>query len=79
MPQAGAVLERRRTRRHVPSGLPDPDHARRMEFHAGAGIHRTDDVSSLGRAASRECNRMSIADVIELYEIVPMKTALYIG
>jgi lipoprotein-anchoring transpeptidase ErfK/SrfK len=50
-----------------------------MEFHDGAGIHGTDDLGSLGRATSHGCIRMSIADVIELYEFVPLKTPLYIG
>jgi lipoprotein-anchoring transpeptidase ErfK/SrfK len=64
----------------VPSGSPDnPIKARWMEFHDGAGIHGTDDLGSLGRAASHGCIRMSIADVIELYEIVPLKTPLHIG
>jgi lipoprotein-anchoring transpeptidase ErfK/SrfK len=64
----------------VPSGSPDnPIKARWMEFHDGAGIHGTDDLASLGRAASHGCIRMSIRDVTELYEIVPMKTAIYIG
>jgi lipoprotein-anchoring transpeptidase ErfK/SrfK len=64
----------------VPSGSPDnPIKARWMEFHDGAGIHGTDDLASLGRAASHGCIRMSIPDVTELYEIVPMKTAIYIG
>jgi lipoprotein-anchoring transpeptidase ErfK/SrfK len=64
----------------VPPGSPDnPIKARWMEFHDGAGIHGTDDLASLGRAASHGCIRMSIPDVTELYEIVPMKTAIYIG
>jgi lipoprotein-anchoring transpeptidase ErfK/SrfK len=64
----------------VPSGSPDnPIRARWMEFHDGAGIHGTDDLGSLGRAASHGCIRMSIPDVTELYEVVPMKTPLYIG
>jgi lipoprotein-anchoring transpeptidase ErfK/SrfK len=64
----------------VPSGSPDnPIKARWMEFHDGAGIHGTDDLASLGRAASHGCIRMSIPDVTKLYEIVPMKTAIYIG
>jgi lipoprotein-anchoring transpeptidase ErfK/SrfK len=64
----------------VPSGSPDnPIEARWMEFHDGAGIHGTDDLGSLGRAASHGCIRLSIPDVIELYEIVPMRTPIYIG
>jgi lipoprotein-anchoring transpeptidase ErfK/SrfK len=64
----------------VPSGSPEnPIEARWMEFHDGAGIHGTDDLGSLGRAASHGCIRMSIPDVIELYEIVPMRTPIYVG
>jgi lipoprotein-anchoring transpeptidase ErfK/SrfK len=63
----------------VPSGSPDnPIEAHWMEFYDGAGIHGTDQLGSLGRAA-HGCIRISIPDVIELYEIVPMKTAIYIG
>jgi lipoprotein-anchoring transpeptidase ErfK/SrfK len=64
----------------VPPGSPqNPIKARWMEFHAGAGIHGTDDIASLGDAASHGCIRMSIPDVIELYRQVPVKTPIYIA
>ena len=50
-----------------------------MGFYDGAGIHGTDDVSSIGTAASHGCIRMRIPDVVELYDRVPVGTPLYIG
>ncbi|HEY7150825.1 MAG TPA: L,D-transpeptidase/peptidoglycan binding protein [Solirubrobacterales bacterium] len=63
----------------IPPGPEDPLKARWMGFYAGAGIHGTDDVSSLGTAASHGCVRMAIPDVIELYPQVPLGTPIYIG
>jgi hypothetical protein len=63
----------------IPGGSPDnPIKARWLGFHDGAGIHGTDDIASLGTAASHGCIRMSIPDVIQLYDIVPVGTRLYI-
>ena len=63
----------------IPPGPADPIKARWMGFYSGAGIHGTDDVASLGTAASHGCVRMSIPDVIELYDQVPLGTPIYIG
>jgi lipoprotein-anchoring transpeptidase ErfK/SrfK len=64
----------------IPGGSPDnPLKARWMGIYNGAGIHGTDDLSSLGTAASHGCIRMSIPDVIELYSIVPVGTPVYIA
>ncbi len=63
----------------IPPGPEDPLKARWMGFYNGAGIHGTDDVASLGTAASHGCIRMSIPDVIELYDQVPLGTPIYIG
>jgi lipoprotein-anchoring transpeptidase ErfK/SrfK len=63
----------------IPPGPADPIKARWMGFFNGAGIHGTDEVSSLGTAASHGCVRMSIPDVIELYPQVPLGTPIYIG
>ena len=41
-----------------------------MGIYDGAGIHGTDDVGSLGSAASHGCVRMAVPDVIELYDQV---------
>ena len=64
----------------VPGGVPEnPLKARWMGIFDGAGIHGTDDVGSLGTAASHGCVRMAIPDVIELYDQVPVGTPIYIG
>ena len=64
----------------VPGGTPqNPLKARWMGIFAGAGIHGTDQVGSLGSAASHGCVRMAIPDVIELYDQVEVKTPIYIG
>jgi lipoprotein-anchoring transpeptidase ErfK/SrfK len=64
----------------VPGGSPEnPLKARWMGIFDGAGIHGTDDVASLGSAASHGCVRMGVSDVIELYDQVPVGTPIYIG
>ena len=64
----------------VPGGVPEnPLKARWMGIFDGAGIHGTDDVGSLGTAASHGCVRMAVGDVIELYDQVPVGTPIYIG
>jgi hypothetical protein len=65
--------------RVIPPGPDDPIKARWMGFYNGAGIHGTDDISSLGTAASHGCIRMSIPDVIELYSFVPLHTPIYVA
>ena len=64
----------------VPGGVPEnPLKERWLGIYDGAGIHGTDDTASLGTAASHGCVRMSIPDVIELYDQVPVGTPIYIG
>lgn len=64
----------------VPGGTPEnPLKARWMGIYDGAGIHGTDDVGSLGSAASHGCIRMGISDVIDLYDRVDVGTPIYIG
>jgi lipoprotein-anchoring transpeptidase ErfK/SrfK len=64
----------------VPGGTPEnPLKARWMGIFDGAGIHGTDDLASLGSAASHGCIRMSIPDVINLYDQVDVGTPIYIG
>ncbi len=64
----------------VPGGAPDnPLKARWLGVFDGAGIHGTDQVGSLGTAASHGCVRMSIPDVVELYPQVPVQAPMYIG
>jgi lipoprotein-anchoring transpeptidase ErfK/SrfK len=62
----------------VPPGPGNPLQARWIGIADGAGIHGTTDVGSLGTAASHGCVRMSIPDVIELYDRVPMGTPIYV-
>ena len=50
-----------------------------MGIYNGAGIHGTTDIASLGSAASHGCVRMSIPDVIDLYDRVDVGTPIYIG
>lgn len=64
----------------IPGGVPDnPLKARWMGIYDGAGIHGTDQVGSLGSAASHGCVRMAIPDVIELYDKVPVGAPVYIA
>ena len=63
----------------IPPGPDDPIKARWLGFYNGAGIHGTDDIGSLGTAASHGCIRMSIPDVEELFALVPLHTPIYIA
>jgi lipoprotein-anchoring transpeptidase ErfK/SrfK len=63
----------------VPPGPSNPIKARWLGIYDGAGIHGTDDVASLGTAASHGCVRMAIPDVIELYDKVPVGAPIYIA
>jgi lipoprotein-anchoring transpeptidase ErfK/SrfK len=62
----------------IPPGPQDPLKARWLGIFNGAGIHGTDVLSSLGTAASHGCIRMSIPDVIELYDQTPVGAPVYI-
>ncbi len=63
----------------IPPGPQDPLKARWMGIFNGAGIHGTDELSSLGSAASHGCIRMAIPDVIALYDQTPLGTPVYIA
>lgn len=63
----------------IPPGPADPIKARWMGIFEGAGIHGTEETWSLGHAESHGCIRMSIPDVIELYDLVEVGTPIYIG
>jgi lipoprotein-anchoring transpeptidase ErfK/SrfK len=64
----------------IPGGAPNnPLKARWMGIFAGAGIHGTDAIGSIGTAASHGCIRMRIPDVIELYDKVPVGAPVYIA
>jgi lipoprotein-anchoring transpeptidase ErfK/SrfK len=57
----------------------NPLKARWLGIFNGAGIHGTDNIASLGSAASHGCIRMAIPDVIELYNEVPVGAPVYIA
>jgi lipoprotein-anchoring transpeptidase ErfK/SrfK len=63
----------------IPPGPDDPLKARWLGIFNGAGIHGTDETWSIGHAVSHGCVRMTIPDVIELYERVKVGTPVYIG
>ncbi len=63
----------------IPPGPDNPIKARWMAIFEGAGIHGTEETSSLGSAASHGCVRMAIPDVEELYDEVEVGTPIFIG
>jgi hypothetical protein len=63
----------------IPPGPSNPIKARWMAIYEGAGIHGTEETSSLGSAASHGCVRMAIPDVEELYDEVELGTPIFIG
>jgi L,D-transpeptidase catalytic domain/Putative peptidoglycan binding domain len=62
----------------IPPGPSNPLKARWMGIYAGAGIHGTADIGSLGTAASHGCIRMAVPDVVELYDKVPLGAPVYV-
>jgi lipoprotein-anchoring transpeptidase ErfK/SrfK len=62
----------------IPPGPQDPIKARWIGVAGGAGIHGTVDTGSLGTSASHGCIRMSIPDVIELYDQTPYGSEIFI-
>jgi lipoprotein-anchoring transpeptidase ErfK/SrfK len=62
----------------IPPGPADPLKARWIGIIDGAGIHGTDDIGSLGSAASHGCVRMSIPDVEDLYDRVEVGDPIYV-
>jgi lipoprotein-anchoring transpeptidase ErfK/SrfK len=63
----------------IPPGPDDPIKARWLGVYNGAGIHGTDELSSLGTAGSHGCIRMAIPDVIQVYDWVPLGAPVYIA
>src|SRR4051812_11783895 len=57
----------------------NPIKARWLGIFNGAGIHGTDNLASLGSAASHGCIRMAIPDVIEVYDEVPVGAPVFIA
>jgi lipoprotein-anchoring transpeptidase ErfK/SrfK len=56
----------------------NPIKARWLGIFNGAGIHGTDETSSIGHAVSHGCIRMLIPDVITLYDEVPVGAPVFI-
>ena len=56
----------------------NPLKARWMGIVNGVGIHGTGEDYSIGSAASHGCIRMHVADVIKLYELVPVGSKVLI-
>jgi lipoprotein-anchoring transpeptidase ErfK/SrfK len=63
----------------IPPGPDDPLKARWIGITGGAGIHGTDEIGSLGSAASHGCIRMAIPDVIALYDRVPYGSKIFVA
>jgi lipoprotein-anchoring transpeptidase ErfK/SrfK len=75
--------EARRWRRGMPGGPRNPLGARALYLYKGEAdtmfrIHGTRDPKSIGKAASSGCIRMFNADVMELYEAVPIGTKVVV-
>jgi hypothetical protein len=63
----------------IPPGDPrNPLKARFIAIGGGVGFHGTGDLGSIGQAASHGCIRMTIPDVISLYNRVPVGTPVLI-
>ena len=71
------------TERHSGTGAreetPVPSEARWLGFDGSAGIHGTEDVGSLGTAASHGCIRLAVPGVVDLYRHVDVGTPVYIS
>ena len=65
--------------RSIPPGPQNPLKARWMGIYGGAGFHGTADVGSIGSAASHGCVRMSIPDVIDLFDRVDVGTPVFVS
>jgi lipoprotein-anchoring transpeptidase ErfK/SrfK len=63
----------------APDDPRNPIKARWMGIYDGVGVHGTDAVDSIGSAASHGCIRMIPAEVIELYDQVPVGAPIYIA
>ncbi|MGI8922099.1 MAG: L,D-transpeptidase family protein [Solirubrobacteraceae bacterium] len=65
----------------IPPGPQDPLKARFMSFNGGAGIHGIDpsEYGTIGHTASHGCIRMTIPDVINLYDQVKVGDPVYIA
>ena len=65
--------------RQIPPGPQNPLKARWMGIYGGAGFHGTNDIGSIGSAASHGCVRMLIPDIIDLYDRVEVGTPVFVS
>jgi lipoprotein-anchoring transpeptidase ErfK/SrfK len=61
-----------------PSDPRNPLEARFISLGGGVGFHGTADLASIGQAASHGCIRMTVPDVIALYNRTPVGTPVLI-
>jgi lipoprotein-anchoring transpeptidase ErfK/SrfK len=50
----------------------------RLDLGDGYGLHGTNEPSSIGRSVSHGCVRLRNEDIAQLYQVVPVGTAVYI-
>jgi lipoprotein-anchoring transpeptidase ErfK/SrfK len=67
-----------RRRRIIPPGSENPLKARWLGFFPRMGLHGTEEIWSLGTRATGGCIRLSIPDVVDVYERVDIGTPLWI-
>lgn len=79
MPDSAWVAEENRGK-IIPGGDPaNPLKARWLGItNDGVGIHGTDNVASISTRASHGCIRMTVPDVTELYDLVPLWSPIHI-
>jgi lipoprotein-anchoring transpeptidase ErfK/SrfK len=61
-----------------PGDARNPLKARFIALGGGVGFHGTADLASIGQAASHGCIRMTVPDVISLYNRTPVGTPVLI-
>ena len=62
----------------IPPGPNNPIKSRWLGIHDGVGIHGTDAEASIGTPASHGCIRLTVPDVEDLFEQVPVETPVLI-
>lgn len=64
----------------IPGGVPEnPLKARWLGIYNGVGIHGTSETDKLGGPASHGCIRMAVPEVVELFDVVPTGTPIFIA
>jgi L,D-transpeptidase-like protein len=65
-------------RRIIPPGSENPLKARWLGFFPHIGVHGTEEIWSLGTRSTLGCIRLSVPDVVDVYERVDIGTPLWI-